>query len=631
MKRLISFFVLIYFVIYMFGCAPATINWASMEDGLNTVEQIVARDKQAVNQKNDDGETPLHLAAYMGKLEIVIYLVSQGADLNATDNYLQTPLHEAAYQARTEIADFLISNGSRVNAKDISAETPLHIAANREDLEFVRYLVSQGANVNIKDVNGETPVFNAVPSSNNNSFNTVKYLISSGADLKIKNKDGRTLLHKAIERSIYRSTNEHIVFLQYLLSQGSEINAKDNDGKTALHLATDYDRLKIVKFLVDKGADIYLADNNGDSPIDYARRKDLISIQNLFVSFKERDSSPPKIIISSHNTDRGIKVTSNSDYIKITGRVTDDSSLETIFVNGKQTRFDNLGNFSTNVHLDPGDKSVVVSALDKHQNEASIKININREPVMVSVTLEDPASHTNQFALIIGNNNYRYLRKLNTAVNDAKVISEILVNEYGFKTKLLLDANRDSLLDALNGYRKNLTDNDNLLIYYAGHGEFDQIANKAYWLPIDAESDNDTNWIIADRITSNIKRIPAKHILVVADSCYSGTLTRSAITDLKSNEQRDRYLKKMTGKKSRSLMASGGNEPVSDAGSKGHSIFAEALLVGLKNMELLEFTAEELFYEHIKEKVAGNADQIPEYNIIRNSGHDGGDFIFTRR
>ena len=161
-------------------------------------------------------------------------------------------------------------------------------------------------------------------------------------------------------------------------------------------------------------------------------------------------------------------------------------------------------------------------------------------------------------------------------------------------------------------------------------GVFDEVANKAYWLPVDASRENDTNWIIVDTITSNIKRISARHIIIVADSCYSGTFTRRAVTDLSSSQARDRYLKKMQAKISRTILASGGNEPVSDIGGKGHSVFAAALLQGLNQIEKNTFSAEELFYDHIKERVAGNADQTPEYNIIRNSGHDGGDFIFKR-
>ena len=77
-------------------------------------------------------------------------------------------------------------------------------------------------------------------------------------------------------------------------------------------------------------------------------------------------------------------------------------------------------------------------------------------------------------------------------------------------------------------------------------------------------------------------------------------------------------------------MASGGNEPVADGGGSGHSIFAKVFLRALKNAERKIFTAEQVFLQ-IKESVAGQSEQTPEYSIIRNSGHDGGDFVFKRK
>ncbi len=233
---------------------------------------------------------------------------------------------------------------------------------------------------------------------------------------------------------------------------------------------------------------------------------------------------------------------------------------------------------------------------------------------------------------MIGNNNYKYLRRLETAQNDAGKVAETLKLHYGFDTNLLLDADRDAILDAIDDFRGILKQDDQFLIYYAGHGSFDKIAGKAYWLPVDAQRNNDKNWIIVDTITSNIKRISSNHVLIVADSCYSGTFTRtSSLAKLESAQKRRVYLKKMQAKKSRTLLASGGNEPVSDIGGEGNSVFAKAFLAGLTNMDLNGFTAEELYIQYIKEMVAGSSDQTPEYNIIRNSGHEGGDFVFKRK
>src|SRR5258708_30256255 len=88
------------------------------------------------------------------------------------------------------------------------------------------------------------------------------------------------------------------------------------------------------------------------------------------------------------------------------------------------------------------------------------------------------------YALVIGNNNYRHLNKLQTAVNDAKEVSQLLRDHYGFSTKVLYDATRDDILTALVEYRRTLPDKSNLLIYYAGHGHNHREADAPTWLPV---------------------------------------------------------------------------------------------------------------------------------------------------
>ena len=234
------------------------------------------------------------------------------------------------------------------------------------------------------------------------------------------------------------------------------------------------------------------------------------------------------------------------------------------------------------------------------------------------------------YALVIGNNNYRYVPKLKTAVSDANAVAELLRGRYGFTTEVLLDVTRNRILTALNEYRRKLPEDSNLLIYYAGHGHHDPDTDKAYWLPIDAQKDNNENWISADDITSDVKAIPSQHVLIISDSCYSGVLTRSAEITINPME-RGAYIAKMVKSKSRSLMSSGGDEPVADSGSPGHSVFAAAIIESLQQMEEDRFTAADLFQRFIQPGVAGRSDQVPQYSLIRNSGHAFGDFVFWRR
>jgi len=230
------------------------------------------------------------------------------------------------------------------------------------------------------------------------------------------------------------------------------------------------------------------------------------------------------------------------------------------------------------------------------------------------------------FSLIIGNNNYLTLPKLKTAKNDAQVVAGTLKKSYGFNVELLIDATRSDILLALNKLRRKLTKRDNLLIYYAGHGWLDKEADEGYWLPVDADSDNDIHWISNSSITTKLKAINAKHILVVADSCYSGKLSRG----LHISHRNPNYFYRISRKKARSVLSSGGLEPVIDSGGSGnHSIFASALLNALmENKGIMDGT---MLFLKIRRPVMLSADQTPEYSDIRKAGHQGGDFLFVRR
>lgn len=228
-------------------------------------------------------------------------------------------------------------------------------------------------------------------------------------------------------------------------------------------------------------------------------------------------------------------------------------------------------------------------------------------------------------ALIIGNANYENLTPLDTAINDAKAIAATLKNEYGFTTELLLDATRAETLTALRNYRENLAPSDNLLIYFAGHGWLDEAANEGYWLPVNASQSDEVEWISNSTITNYLRSIQAKHVMVIADSCYSGTLTRGIDLKVKSPG----YLDKMAASRARIVLSSGGLEPVADSGANGHSAFAFAFLNALENNQsVIDSTT---LYSEIRRPVMTMADQSPELADIRKAGHEGGDFLFVKR
>jgi uncharacterized caspase-like protein len=238
-------------------------------------------------------------------------------------------------------------------------------------------------------------------------------------------------------------------------------------------------------------------------------------------------------------------------------------------------------------------------------------------------------------ALVIGNNGYRHMPRLRTAIHDAEVVSGLLRERYGFEVTLLRDADRYAILSALNGLRERLTSEDNLLIYYAGHGELDEVNMRGHWLPVDAELDNTANWISNVAVTDILNVMRARHVMLVVDSCYSGSLTRSStarIATPMSAAEEENWLRTMIRKRGRLVLSSGGLAPVLDAGGGGHSVFARALIEVLANNQaLLDGRG---LYQEVAARVAYAAsniqfDQVPEFGPIRHAGHEAGAFFLV--
>lgn len=239
--------------------------------------------------------------------------------------------------------------------------------------------------------------------------------------------------------------------------------------------------------------------------------------------------------------------------------------------------------------------------------------------------IEKIANPGDYHALVIGNIDYRHLPDLETARTDAEEISDVLAHQYGFQTRLIVNGTRIKILTALDQYRGILGENDNLLIYYAGHGYFDKAVDRGYWLPVDSEQTATANWISTADITDKLKAYRAKHVTVVVDSCYSGALTRGVHIRIPEAG----YLQRIVQKRTRTVLTSGGLEPVVDGGGEGHSVFAKAFLDALReNTGIMDGTT---LFTKIRRPVMLNAYQTPQYSDIRFAGHEGGDFVFIRR
>ena len=274
---------------------------------------------------------------------------------------------------------------------------------------------------------------------------------------------------------------------------------------------------------------------------------------------------------------------------------------------------------------DEGAQKFVIEVTDASETKVT-------QEVAVTITVANrPNIQGKNFALIIGNNDYDLLPTLKTAVGDAEAVADVLETYYDFDEgtiKLLTNATRREILGALSKLRRSLTAEDRLLIYYAGHGQIDPATDEGFWQPVDSEPESDFTWISNADVKRYLGGMPAKHVLVIADSCFSGSLTRGATT---VNENEDKFFLNIDKYPSRKIISSGGTEPVADSGSGGHSVFAYYLIKVLSENTKPYITSFQL-YDRLVRGVTNNSNQTPEFGTVPDSGDQGsGDFTFIRR
>jgi hypothetical protein len=237
------------------------------------------------------------------------------------------------------------------------------------------------------------------------------------------------------------------------------------------------------------------------------------------------------------------------------------------------------------------------------------------------------------YSLIIGIDEYSgEWPPLKNAVNDAKGVADLLSGKYTFqymKTLYNKEATRDNILKEFEFLLQKVKENDNVLIYYSGHGEYIQNMDKGFWVPFDASSKSISGYISNEDIRSFLTGIHSKHTLLVTDACFSGDIFRGKTMTI-PYENSTKYYSKMYSLSSRKALTSGGVEPVLDKGKENHSIFAYYFLQALKNNTEKYYDAGQLF-DFLKIPVVNNSYQTPAYSPIRNAGDEGGQFIFIMK
>jgi peptidoglycan/xylan/chitin deacetylase (PgdA/CDA1 family)/tetratricopeptide (TPR) repeat protein len=248
------------------------------------------------------------------------------------------------------------------------------------------------------------------------------------------------------------------------------------------------------------------------------------------------------------------------------------------------------------------------------------------------------APYRESWAAVIGIDSYQSWPKLRYAANDAKGIRDVLVEKYKFKPQnvfVLLDqdATRQNILSLLGdklGNPEMVKRDDRVFVFFAGHGATRKLPSGrelGYIIPVDADLSNYQGQSISMTNFQDVaESIPAKHVLFVMDSCYSGlALTRGGAVSRSQN-----YLQEIARREARQMFTAGGaDQQVADNGPNGHSIFTWTLLQALDGRADLNgdgiITATELA-AYVAPMVSSLSHQTPAFgNMV---GSEGGDFIF---
>lgn len=232
-------------------------------------------------------------------------------------------------------------------------------------------------------------------------------------------------------------------------------------------------------------------------------------------------------------------------------------------------------------------------------------------------------------AVLVGVNNYQDQRipALESAVPDAEAVAKVLKENMGYDVRVIRNGTRADIVKSLNALAKEVGANDSVTVYYAGHGyllEDEKGASQGYWLPADASAADPSKWVSNSDIAKLLNNIPAKQVMLVSDSCYSGAFAKEQKVAAASDPQQ------ILNKRSVVVMSSGGEEPVSDEGKEGHSIFAWSLMDSLKGVS--KFNPGAQVFNDTKAKVMESFPQVPQYGAATSAGHaQGGDYLFEVR
>jgi uncharacterized caspase-like protein len=381
------------------------------------------------------------------------------------------------------------------------------------------------------------------------------------------------------------------------------------------------------------------------------------------------DKTPPSIAIVSPELQRGVNVViAPEPAFEVSGQAMDASGVREVSVNDKAVALNKDGTFDAILNIPMGETEVLIRAVDTLGNSASTTFTVKRD-ASPAPPQAVPDYQGTDYALLFAGDDYQHWPHLNNPIHDVETMAQVLQDHYGFTTDIVRNPQLRDFQAKLREYAaKKWNPDDQLLIFFAGHGAYDKDLGEGYLVANNSPAMEDKdlfydNSLPLSLLAGAINNIRCPHILVLVDACYGGTfgdkLVRNEVEhDLSKQKQaawphavrlastatperlvqmlaspsdqprltRAQYIRRMLRPVSRLFLTSGQIREVADGPPGGHSPFAAQLLSTLQQGGD-EYRV--IDYDGLKRNVL-KLPQEPYFGSWGNN-EDGGEFLFVAK
>ncbi|OYY02202.1 MAG: hypothetical protein B7Y76_06020 [Sphingobacteriia bacterium 35-40-5] len=367
---------------------------------------------------------------------------------------------------------------------------------------------------------------------------------------------------------------------------------------------------------------------------DYEPTKDaIVKLETIIGTTVSTDKTAPTIKLLEPSPKRGLKVTTASANVLIKGIANDISGIKEVSINSKIVYAQKSGDFWGEIPLTEGMNQVTITATDLVGNKGIQIFEVERmvaKPIIASTNeVIIPVSEKigKNICLLIGAQNYSDVNipSLSNPIADAVKLKMILKSTYNFSDEnviQLFNPGTDDVKRQLLELTNQLQPEDNLLIFYAGHGIWVEKEKKGYWLMTDAKRNDVNTWLPNKTVLDLVAKIPSRHTLLITDACFSGSVFKTRGL----NDAAPKAIQEMEEKISRIAITSGNDTEVPD-----ESVFMKYLIKALSTNKDKYLTAQKMFINQILEAVMTESKTEPRYGTLELAGHVGGDFIFIKK